>query len=285
MSTLVFSLRSESLEAVALCNRVIKGLLLKGHQVQMLPEEADALALPDVATDISLIGVNADLAVSVGGDGTMLRTFDLVAGKNVPVLGVNMGRLGYLTEFEPDQIDTAITSALSGALPIEQRMMVAGRLIRSDGSENGLWLGLNEVIVEKRDQGHTVRLEVMLDGNHFATYAADGLIVSTPTGSTAYNLSARGAVVAPTHLSLQLTPVAPHMLFDRSLILVPETEIRICVAGNRAANLSVDGRNVASLDEGDTIVVTQAMTFALLVTSGGGGFHQVLKQKFGLKDS
>ena len=260
-------------------------MLLKGHQVQMLPEEADALALPDVATDISLIGVNADLAVSVGGDGTMLRTFDLVAGKNVPVLGVNMGRLGYLTEFEPDQIDTAITSALSGALPIEQRMMVAGRLIRSDGSENGLWLGLNEVIVEKRDQGHTVRLEVMLDGNHFATYAADGLIVSTPTGSTAYNLSARGAVVAPTHLSLQLTPVAPHMLFDRSLILVPETEIRICVAGNRAANLSVDGRNVASLDEGDTIVVTQAMTFALLVTSGGGGFHQVLKQKFGLKDS
>tara|TARA_B110000037_G_scaffold60644_1_gene74267 strand:+ start:435 stop:1190 length:756 start_codon:yes stop_codon:yes gene_type:complete len=251
----------------------------------MLSEEADALALPDAATDISLLGVNADLAVSVGGDGTMLRTFDLVAGKNVPVLGVNMGRLGYLTEFEPDQIDAAITSALSGALPIEQRMMVAGRLIRSDGSENGLWLGLNEVIVEKRDQGHTVRLEVMLDGDHFATYAADGLIVSTPTGSTAYNLSARGAVVAPTHLSLQLTPVAPHMLFDRSLILVPETEIRICVAGNRAANLSVDGRNVASLDEGDTIVVTQAMTFALLVTSGGGSFHQVLKQKFGLKDS
>ena len=285
MSTLVFSLRSESLEAVALCRRVIEGLLVKGHQVQMLPEEADALALPDISTDISLLGANADLAVSVGGDGTMLRTFDLVAGKNVPVLGVNMGRLGYLTEFEPDQIDAAITSALSGALPIEQRMMVAGSLIRSDGSENGLWLGLNEVIVEKRDQGHTVRLEVMLDGNHFATYAADGLIVSTPTGSTAYNLSARGAVVAPTHLSLQLTPVAPHMLFDRSLILVPETEIRICVAGNRSANLSVDGRNVASLDEGDTIVVTQAMTFALLVTSGGGGFHQVLKQKFGLKDS
>lgn len=285
MSTLVFSLRSESLEAVALCKRVIEGLLVKGHQVQMLPEEADALALPDISTDISLLGANADLAVSVGGDGTMLRTFDLVAGKNVPVLGVNMGRLGYLTEFEPDQIDAAITSALSGALPIEQRMMVAGSLIRSDGSENGLWLGLNEVIVEKRDQGHTVRLEVMLDGNHFATYAADGLIVSTPTGSTAYNLSARGAVVAPTHLSLQLTPVAPHMLFDRSLILVPETEIRICVAGNRSANLSVDGRNVASLDEGDTIVVTQAMTFALLVTSGGGGFHQVLKQKFGLKDS
>ena len=285
MSTLVFSLRSESPEAVALCNRVIRGLLLKGHQVQMLPEEADVLTLPDVATDISLLGTNADLAVSVGGDGTMLRTFDLVAGKNVPVLGVNMGRLGYLTEFEPDQIDEAIISALSGELPIEQRMMVAGKLIRSDGSERGLWLGLNEVIVEKRDHGHTVRLEVMLDGNHFATYAADGLIVSTPTGSTAYNLSARGAVVAPTHLSLQLTPVAPHMLFDRSLILVPETEIKIRVAGNRAANLSVDGRNVASLEEGDTIVVTQAMTFALLVTSGGSGFHQVLKQKFGLKDS
>jgi NAD+ kinase len=119
----------------------------------MLPEEADALALPDISTDISLLGANADLAVSVGGDGTMLRTFDLVAGKNVPVLGVNMGRLGYLTEFEPDQIDAAITSALSGALPIEQRMMVAGSLIRSDGSENGLWLGLNEVIVEKEIRG------------------------------------------------------------------------------------------------------------------------------------
>ena len=98
--------------------------------------------------------------------------------------------------------------------------------------------------------GHTVRLAVYLDGDFFTTYAADGLIVATPTGSTAYSFSARGPIVAPEHRALLLTPVAPHMLFDRSMVLEPETQVRIEVAGPRPATLSVDGRNLGMLDDG-----------------------------------
>jgi len=207
-----------------------------------------------------------------------------VASFDVPVLGINVGHLGYLTEFEADEAQNAIDLALAGHLRIEERLMVQGRVERSDGSTDGAWIGLNEAVLEKKAQGHTVRLEVMIDGSPFATYAGDGLIVSTPTGSTAYNLSARGSIVAPTHSSLQLTPVAPHMLFDRSLVLRPDTEIRISVVGQREANLSIDGRSVAALADGDVMIATRADTIARLVTSGSGSFQQVLKQKFGLKD-
>ena len=169
------------------------------------------------------------------------------------MLGVNVGDLGYLTEFEADEAKGAIEAALNGALPVEERLMVQSRIERADGQNDGTWTGLNEAVLEKKSQGHTVRLEVTIDGSAFATYAGDGLIVSTPTGSTAYNLSARGSIVAPTHWSLQLTPVAPHMLFDRSLVLRPDTEIRIAVLGEREANLSVDGRSVAVLGNGDVL--------------------------------
>ena len=162
--------------------------------------------------------------------------------------------------------------------------MIQSCVQRSDGEIEGAWIGLNEAVLEKKSQGHTVRLEVTIDDSPFATYAGDGLIVSTPTGSTAYNLSARGSIVAPTHWSLQLTPVAPHMLFDRSLVLRPDTEIKISVVGEREANLSVDGRSVAALSDGDIMIATRSEIIARLVTSGSGGFQQVLKQKFGLKD-
>ena len=214
----------------------------------------------------------------------MLRTFERVAQAGVPVLGVNVGHLGYLTEFEADEAQTAVDKALRGDLPVEERLMIQSRVQRSDGEIEGTWIGLNEAVVEKKSQGHTVRLEVTIDDSPFATYAGDGLIVSTPTGSTAYNLSARGSIVAPTHWSLQLTPVAPHMLFDRSLVLRPDTEIRISVVGEREANLSVDGRSVAALRDGDVMIATRSEVIARLVTSGSGGFQQVLKQKFGLKD-
>jgi NAD+ kinase len=163
-------------------------------------------------------------------------------------------------------------------------MMVTASVERANGEVEGSWPGLNEAVLEKKAQGHTVRMEVHLDGVTFATYAADGMIVSTPTGSTAYSLSARGAIVDPTHRALQLTPVAPHMMFDRSLLLRPDTLVRIKLVGAREANLSVDGRSVCTLDEGDVMVVEEGNTPALLVTSGTRRFHEVLKHKFGLKD-
>ena len=281
ISMMVHPERNESLEvAAALADYLEKS----GNKVRLDEVGASAVGRSELGCSTENFAADADLAVSIGGDGTMLRTFERVAQAGVPVLGVNVGHLGYLTEFEADEAQTAVDKALRGDLPVEERLMIQSRVQRFDGEIEGTWIGLNEAVVEKKSQGHTVRLEVTIDDSPFATYAGDGLIVSTPTGSTAYNLSARGSIVAPTHWSLQLTPVAPHMLFDRSLVLRPDTEIRISVVGEREANLSIDGRSVAALRDGDVMIATRSEIIARLVTSGSGGIQQVLKQKFGLKD-
>jgi len=284
MSVISIMLHLERGDSLELARELADHLVKQDNTVRLSEIEASAIDRPQLGCSLETVADSLDLAVSIGGDGTMLRTFERVARFGVPVLGVNVGHLGYLTEFEADEAKGAIDAALKGALPVEERLMVQGRVERIDGQSDGSWTGLNEAVLEKRSQGHTVRLEVTIDGSAFATYAGDGLIVSTPTGSTAYNLSARGSIVAPTHWSLQLTPVAPHMLFDRSLVLRPDTEIRISVLGEREANLSVDGRSVAALQNGDSLIATRSDVIARLVTSGSGGFQQVLKQKFGLKD-
>ena len=284
MSVISIILHPERSDSHRLATQLADDLIGEGNSVRLSETEAAAIGRPELGCTLEMLADSVDLAVSIGGDGTMLRTFERVARQSIPVLGVNVGDLGYLTEFEADEAKGAIEAALNGALPVEERLMVQSRIERADGQNDGTWTGLNEAVLEKKSQGHTVRLEVTIDGSAFATYAGDGLIVSTPTGSTAYNLSARGSIVAPTHWSLQLTPVAPHMLFDRSLVLGPDTEIRIAVLGEREANLSVDGRSVAVLGDGDVLIATRSDVIARLVTSGSGGFHQVLKQKFGLKD-
>ena len=304
MSRVLIVAHTERAEAVAAAKKLVGWLEAEGHAVVLGADEAAAIGRRDLVAD-GPAHAHPDLAVSLGGDGTMLRSFDLVAAAGVPVLGVNVGHLGYLTEFEPAHVTEVVSAALAGEYGVSQRMMVSATVRRAadatadasadggsataaasdgpDGDEN-TWTGLNEVVLEKRDPGHTVRLEVLLDGDQFATYAADGLIVSTPTGSTAYSLSAGGAVVAPTHSSLQLTPVAPHMLFDRSLVLPPDTEISIRVRSERPALAAVDGRSAALLQAGDELVVTRAPYEARFVTAGGDSFHRVLKHKFGLKD-
>lgn len=308
MSRVLIVAHTERAEAVTAAAELVRWLEDEGHSVELGTAEAAAIGRSDLAAgeadqahrdpgsqapqaaDDPRSSAAPDLAVSLGGDGTMLRSVDLVAAAGVPVLGVNVGHLGYLTEFEPAQVAEVVAEALAGAFGVSQRMMVSATVRRSAAAPAeeariaDTWTGLNEVVLEKRDPGHTVRLEVWLDGDVFATYAADGLIVSTPTGSTAYSLSAGGAVVAPTHSSLQVTPVAPHMLFDRSLLLPPDTEIGIRVISERPALAAVDGRSATMLETGDELVVTRAPYDARFVTAGGDSFHRVLKHKFGLKD-
>ena len=145
-------------------------------------------------------------------------------------------------------------------------------------------LALNEMVIEKTPTGHTVRLSVAIDDEFFTTYAADGLIVATPTGSTAYSFSARGPIVDPAHRAMVMTPVSPHMLFDRSMVLAPEATIRLEVSGFRDATVSADGRRLGVLTEGQGVVCTAAKEPARLIRFGGSNFHRILKQKFGLND-
>ena len=255
-----------------------------GHDVRVLKVDVDVVGLPELAHTEATFGEGLDVAVSLGGDGTMLRTVDLVAEFDVPVIGVNVGQLGYLTEIEPGDLQSGLERFLAGAHTIEPRMMlsvetsVAGEITAMPAA------ALNEAVLEKTPMGHTVRLSVAINGEFFTTYAADGLIVATPTGSTAYSFSARGPIVAPEHRALVLTPVSPHMLFDRAMVFGPEASLRLTVDGHRPATLSVDGRNLGSLNEGDSITCTASERAARLVTFGPRDFHKILKAKFGLND-
>jgi NAD+ kinase len=284
VSTVALLVHHERPEAADVARDVHAFLVADGHRVVLPPDDARAAGLDDHAVDeAALVDGGLDLAVAIGGDGTMLRTVSLVARGGAPVLGINVGQLGYLSEVEPPDGIDAVKRVLAGTFDVEERMQVRVR-IDGDGELELPADALNEAVLEKTPMGHTVRLAVHLDGEFFTTYAADGLIVASPTGSTAYSFSARGPILDPDLQAMILTPVSPHMLFDRSMVVAPHVEIRLEVLGHRPATLSIDGRNIGELDEGDAIVCTASPTPARLVSFAPRDFHRILKTKFGLAD-
>lgn len=275
-------------EAAVLASGAAAWLHERGHTAWMMPGDAAALSLGHLGGPGS--PDTADLVVSLGGDGTMLRAVQLLDGAAVPIIGVNVGLLGYLTEVEPPALTAALErfvagpGAASGDWHLDARMMLDVVVDRVRAGTPERFRALNEAVLEKQEAGHTVRLLVRIDGEPFTSYAADGMIVATPTGSTAYSLSARGPVVSPRHRALLLTPVSPHMLFDRSLVLDPEELVEIELLGHRPAALSVDGQRATTLVEGDTVRVSASAASATFVRFGQRRFHQILKTKFGLAD-
>jgi NAD+ kinase len=275
----------ERSEVAAVAQQVADWFVTRGYEPWLTPDDASAIGLESWASTRQ--PATAALSVSLGGDGTVLRTVHLLEGAGVPVLGVNLGTLGYLTEVEPGGLDHALERWLAGPEAgdwyLEERMML-DLSVRRKGAPVGTWTALNEGVVEKQESGHTVRLQVSIDGSEFTSYAADGLIFATPTGSTAYSLSARGPVLSPRSRAVLLTPVSPHMLFDRSLVLDPTERVDVEVLGHRAVTLSVDGQPAVSLSEGDRMSVTASHQVAQFVRFGERRFHQILKAKFGLTD-
>lgn len=267
-------------EASLLAKRAIAWLGERGHDVRIPADDAEALDLSDLACPDERLCDDLGLAVSLGGDGTMLRTVELVAPAGVPILGINVGRLGYLPECEPDDLEGALERFFAGDYLTEERMTLD---VRSDGKFAPL-TALNEAWLEKTVPGHTVHMRLAIAGSAFTTYAADGLIVSTPTGSTAYNLSVRGPIVSPTLQAMIVKAVSPHQLFDFPLVLGPDEEVRIEVLEGRTATLLVDGRNIGELVPGDAISCRASAHPARLVRFGERDFHQILKAKFGLTD-
>ncbi|MEO7370533.1 MAG: NAD(+)/NADH kinase [Ilumatobacteraceae bacterium] len=286
MTEVLLVAHHDRIEAAALARSAATWLAGHGHSAWMTPEDAEPLELLDLVSERK--PESAGLALSLGGDGTMLRAVKMLAGAPVPIIGINIGLLGYLTEVEPAALTAALerwaAGSETGEWRIEERMMLDATLHRCGAEQTEMWTALNEGVVEKQEAGHTVRLLVRIDGATFTSYAADGLIISTPTGSTAYSLSARGPVVSPKHRALLLTPVSPHMLFDRSLVLDPDEQVEIEVIGHRPATLSIDGRTAATLAEGDTVCVRASASVARFVRFGERRFHQILKTKFGLSD-
>lgn len=256
------------------------------HGVDTIVDEADSKVIESAQVQMG-DPCDADVLVSVGGDGTMLRAVRALGGRRTPLLGVNLGVLGYLTSVEPEHLFAALERWRVGSdgsdYQIEDRMLIQVAMW-SNGARLANHLALNEVVIEKRDAGHTVRLDVDIDRAPFTTYAADGLIIATPTGSTAYSMSARGPILSPRLRALLVTPVSPHMLFDRSLVLDPRETVRVEVCGHRQVNVATDGDLVHTLKPGDVIEVRAAEEVARFMRFEEQRFHQVLKSKFRLSD-
>ena len=257
-----------------------------GHHLWMLPADATARGFEHLGSDRA--AMDADIVLSLGGDGTVLRAVHLLDGAPVPILGVNVGTLGYLTEIEPSECIASLQRWVEGRQDkdfiIDKRMMLTVLLKRADGKSDLSWRALNEAVLEKQQSGHTVWLDVVINSELFATYSADGLIVSTPTGSTAYSMSARGPVVSPRHRALLVTPVSPHMLFDRALVLDPQESLLIEVVGTRPVDMALDGRKVMSLTQGDVVSFAPDTCTADFLRFKSPKFHQIVRTKFGLGD-
>lgn len=221
---------------------------------------------------------DVDLVVSLGGDGTMLHSIALVGARPIPVMGVNIGHLGYLTDVDPADLLGALGRFFAGEHRLELRLTLE---VRVGGA---CYRALNEAVLEKTTSGHTVRLALAIDDEPLVTYAADGLIIATPTGSTAYNLSVRGPICSPTHRAIVVTPVSAHMLFDRSLVLDGDQTVGVQVLGENQARLVVDGQAVGVLDAGTEVELAASAVDAALVRFGPPDFHRVLRTKFGLSD-
>jgi NAD+ kinase len=288
MAHVAFVVHPDRPQAFAIAQSAADWLAARGHKVEQIVSDTDhsheegenaAVALPESAP---VLGAgDLDLAVSLGGDGTMLRTVAMTAPRGVPVLGVNLGRLGYLTEVEPSGLEHALGRFIAGDYLIEERMTLEVSL-ESSGDQPRLVL--NEAVVEKTVSGHTIRVSAQIAGRPFVTYAADGLLVATPTGSTAYNLSVRGPIVSPQMQAIVLTPVSPHMLFDRPLVLSPEEWLRLELAPPRPALVVLDGQRVAQIEPGEAVVCRPGRFPARLVSFGVRDFHSILRARFHLAD-
>jgi NAD+ kinase len=262
--------------AVLLADRTAEWLRALGHEARPLDLDLD----PDTK---AALAAGLDVMVAFGGDGTMLRTVGVACPLGIPVLGVNFGRLGYLSFVEPDGLERALARFLAGDYEVEPRMTI-DVVVREVGMGEPLLArsALNDVVLQRHRGGHVVRVAIEVNGRPFVSYAADSVIVATPTGSTAYNLSARGPIVSPRARVQIVTPVAPHSLFDRSLVLDATERISLGPEPETTAELVVDGAAGVTLKPGQSVDCVVGGRDALLVTFGERDFRHILKRKFHL---
>jgi len=240
-------------------------------------ERADLVAV-DLGGTFDVRGIDADLVVIFGGDGSILAAARSMGEQRIPTIGVNFGKFGFLTDIRAADVETELERVLDGEFSIEERLM-----LRAEVAEE-YFLALNEIFLGPGTVGRVVTIEVHLDGEYATTYRGDGVLVSTPTGSTGHSLSAGGPIVDPELEVILLTPVSPHSLTNRPLVVPPSVRVELFPvednAGNRAT-FSADGQITRPLDVGQRVVVTRAAHHFPLVRSGIRTRYDVLRSRLG----
>jgi len=248
-------------------------------QLAFEPELAD-FAPP--GTDSLDADTPLDAMLTLGGDGTLLRGARFVGDRQIPILGVNLGRLGFLTSCGPNELEDALYKLASGDYDAEPRMALHASVVDQEGRERMHWRSLNDVVLHKGGFARVVRFDVSIDGDPIGAYGADGVVVSTPTGSTAYSLSAGGPVVVPTVESIVVTAVSPHTLAIRPLVLPASAEVRIRGQdGPEELLVTVDGQVGTNFAAAESLVVRRAERPVLVVRFPGTTFFARMRRKLG----
>ena len=259
---------------------LVQHLLKQGHRVRAVAEEMQGLGLDGIdAVPEAQLSDGADLLVAVGGDGTMLHAARVAAVSDVPVLGVNRGRLGFLADVGPEHMLERVDDALAGRCQRERRMLLRATLA-ANGESLGA-LALNDVVVAKRETGRMVDVRTWVDGVYVNTHSGDGFIVATSTGSTAYALSCSGPIVHPSLDALVLVPVCPHTLSDRPIVVAGSSVIEIELSDRFESRAQVvcDGIMLCDLEPGVRLRIERAPVTATLLHPLGHDYYRILRSK------
>ncbi len=250
--------------------------LAQQGEYNLLLEEAMATQLgqKELGVKDASLRDNADLVIALGGDGTMLHAVRVMGDKEIPILGVHFGGLGFLAEITQQELYGSLTDVLKGKFALEERMMLEANIL------NTLYKALNDVVITKGNLARVIPLKVSIDGEYLTTYVGDGLIVATPTGSTAYSLSAGGPIVLPGMQSIILTPICPHTLGVRPIVIPHLSKITIVVESDEEeVMLTIDGQQGVKLNLYDEVEVRYAERTIKLIKPKKRSFYEVLRTK------
>ena len=280
MKTIGFFVNTSKKKALGVVPSTVTWLREKGIESLIADDAADAVGIPKIGCNRDTIVGRADLILVLGGDGTLLNAVHTSGIEDVPILAVNIGRLGFLTDVSLDELYLALERVLEGNYEIDTRMMLEARL-HSFNNQSGVesYFALNDVVV--RHNTRLIELETQIDGEPFITYNADGLIMATPSGSTSYSLSSGGAIVEPHLDAILLTPISPHSLTVRPFIAHGDSEITVTVRSDYGdVNLLVDGaRTMLLVSPGTSIHICRADKKIQLIRSQRRSYHEGLRTK------
>ena len=259
--------------------RLAEFLVARGLAVCMETETAALTRMPGYPTaSVAELGGQVDLVIVVGGDGTLLAVARQLAARRIPLIGINQGRLGFLTDIALAEMETALAEMFDGKLGVEERMLLQARVVR-DGVELITGLAFNDVVVNRGGFGGMIDLSVGIGDSYVCDLRADGVIVATPTGSTAYAMSANGPIVHPSVRAWSLVPISPHALTNRPIVIGDGERVTITVTRAREAAMHWDGQSHHDLREGDRIEIDAAPFSVRLLHPQGYDYYAMLRRK------
>ncbi len=260
----------------------------RGQKVSLRVKKGDFKRInSDNQREISYISEDVDCMLVLGGDGTVLQAAREAKALHIPIIGVNLGTLGFMTQIEPEQLEPALERLINDDYEQEERMMLEGTAYLSEGQTEDGW-ALNDIVIARSGSLQIINFNIYVNGQLLNVYSADGVIVTTPTGSTGYNLSAGGPIIEPKAKLMMLTPICPHTLNQRSIVLSPEDIVEIEIAANRegkaqTVEASFDGTQSIALSTGDRIRIVKSKDSADFIQLNRVSFLKVLNKKMNQK--